>query len=104
MGYFSELDLKLRQYLPEDVDRYIPACPHTHGQVQIIGFVPPKTLQLACPSCNQRFQYRVHIKTQIVPEVESSRYEPSETETNIRGTQNGNPQRFDRAIHPPRSE
>ena len=72
MGYFSELDLKLRQYLPEDVDRYLPACPHCHSQVQIIGFVPPKTLHLACPSCARRFQHQVHIKVQAMAKTKSS--------------------------------
>ncbi len=72
MGYFSELDLKLRQYLPEDVDRYIPACPHCGGRVQIIGFVPPKKLHLACPSCARRFQYEVHIKAHSAYQTKSS--------------------------------
>ena len=72
MGYFSELDLKLRQYLPDDVDNYIPCCPHCGGRLHIIGFVPPKTLHLACLSCARHFQHEVQVKAQAMHQVDRS--------------------------------
>ena len=59
MGYFSELDLKIRQYLPNYLDLPLPACPQCGKKTQITGFVPERTLLLTCTACNRRIEHTV---------------------------------------------
>jgi|SRR3972149_5718201 len=53
MGYFSELDTLIKQYLGDHYLYYLPGCPYGHSRehVSVYGFVPPKTFMMFCDKC-----------------------------------------------------
>ena len=65
MGYFSELDLKIRLYLPNYLDLPLPACPQCGKKTRITGFIPERTLVLTCTACNRRFDHFVDSRPRI---------------------------------------
>ena len=57
MGYFKQLDLKIRNWYGDAADILLPLCADCGGSTQIINFVPPNNFTLLCQGCARKINY-----------------------------------------------